>query len=205
MLIDLRTPGVEITPIRQITGDSEFNEVRFTDVQVPATNLLGDLHDGWRVATTTLGFERVGQSRTHRIERRLGHVVRLALEPDAEGHRSIDDDAVAHRLADYAARVEGLRFIGAQATAAEVLGETSLPSASVAKLLTSEVDQEMAEFGLDLAAIGGLLGRGSPGAAKNGAVSASYLLMRAATLGAGTSEMQRNVIGEKLLGLPRDH
>ena len=88
-------------------------------------------------------------------------------------------------------------------TAAGVLGRTPGPEASLAKLLTSEVDQQMATFSLDLAGRTGVLERGSPGAAKGGIVAQGYLVMRAATLGAGTSEIQRNVIGEKLLGLPR--
>ena len=109
------------------------------------------------------------------------------------------------RIVRFAAQVEALRQIAAQATAAGVRGVAPGPEASVAKLLTSEVDQAMAGFGLDLAGPAGVLQRGSAGAAKGGNVALSYLLMRAATLGAGTSEIQRNVIGEKLLGLPRDH
>ena len=89
-------------------------------------------------------------------------------------------------------------------TAAGVRGVSPGPEASVAKLLTSEVDQEMANFGLDLAGPSGTLDGNSIGTAKGGNVAQSYLLMRAATFGAGTSEVQRNVIAEKLLGLPRD-
>ncbi len=205
VLVPLSTSGIEVRPIRQITGQAEFNEVFFDSVRVPLANVLGPLHGGWQVAKSTLGYERVGQSRTHRIERRLGILVRMAQEKGALGHGARGDDGyVADRIVGFAARVEALRQIAAQATAAGVRGESPGPEASVAKLLTSEVDQAMANFGPDLAGPGGTLERGSVGAAKNGNVAQSYLLMRAATFGAGTSEVQRNVIAEKLLGLPRD-
>lgn len=205
ILVPLRTSGIEVRPIRQITGQAEFNEVFFDGVRVPLANVVGPLHDGWKVAKSTLGYERVGQSRTHRIERRLSILVRMAQEQGVLGHEGRGGDGyVADRLVGFAARVEALRQIAAQATAAGVRGVSPGPEASVAKLLTSEVDQAMADFGLDLAGGAGTLERGSVGATKNGNVARSYLLMRAATFGAGTSEIQRNVIAEKLLGLPRD-
>jgi alkylation response protein AidB-like acyl-CoA dehydrogenase len=204
ILADLSTPGIEVRPIRQITGQAEFNEVFFDDARVPLTNVLGPLHGGWRVAKSTLGFERVGQSRTHRIERRLDILVKMAQDENALSANGFADSYVADRIVRFAAQVEALRQIASQATAAGVRGVSPGPEASVAKLLTSEVDQGMANFGLDLAGSAGTLERGSPGAAKEGNVAQSYLLMRAATFGAGTSEIQRNVIAEKLLGLPRD-
>ncbi|MEB4212136.1 acyl-CoA dehydrogenase family protein [Mycobacterium sp. 94-17] len=204
ILVPLQTPGVEVRPIRQITGRAEFNEVYFDSVRVPLTNVLGPLHEGWRVAKSTLGYERVGQSRTHRIERRLGILVKLAQQDNALACNGFDDSFVADRIVGFAAQVEALRQISAQATAAGIRGVDPGPESSVAKLLTSEVDQAMANFGIDLAGPAGTLERGSAGAAKGGNVAQSYLLMRAATFGAGTSEIQRNVIAEKLLGLPRD-
>ncbi|MCV7257215.1 acyl-CoA dehydrogenase family protein [Mycobacterium shimoidei] len=204
ILADLSTPGIEVRPIRQITDAAEFSEVFFDAVRVPLANVLGPLHGGWKVAKSTLGYERVGQSRTHRIERRLDILVKMAQEPNALTDSGFDDSYVADRITRYAAQVEALRQIAAQATAAGVRGVAPGPEASVAKLLTSEVDQSMANFGVELAGAPGVLERGSPGAAKRGNVAASYLLMRAATFGAGTSEIQRNVIAERLLGLPRD-
>lgn len=204
ILADLASPGIEVRPIRQITGAAEFSEVFFDAVRVPLTNVLGPLHGGWTVAKSTLGYERVGQSRTHRIERRLDILVRMAQEPNALADNGFQDSYVADRITRYAAQVEALRQIAAQATAAGVRGVAPGPEASVAKLLTSEVDQSMANFGVELAGTPGVLERGSAGAAKQGNVAASYLLMRAATFGAGTSEIQRNVIAERLLGLPRD-
>lgn len=204
LLADLATPGIEVRPIRQISGDAEFSEVFFDGARVPLANVLGPLHQGWRVAKSTLGYERVGQSRTHRIERRLDILVRMAGEPNALSDQGFEDSYVADHLVRFAAQVEALRQIAAQATAAGVRGVSPGPEASMAKLLTSELDQAMANFGLDLAGPAGTLERGSPSAIKGGNVAKSYLVMRAATFGAGTSEIQRNVIAERLLGLPRD-
>ena len=171
LLVDLRTPGIEVRPIRQITGAAEFNEVFFDDVRVPRANVVGPLHGGWRVANSTLGYERVGQSRTHRIERRLAIVLGLATDAAPDGTCAMDDPLVRDRLVRFAAQVEALRQIAAQATAAGVRGVAPGPEASVAKLLTSEVDQAMAGFGLDLAGPAGVLQRGSAGAAKGGNVA----------------------------------
>lgn len=204
VLVPLSSPGIEIRPVRQITGQAEFNAVFFDSVRVPAANVLGPMHGGWKVAKATLGYERVGQSRTHRIERRLAILVKMAQGENVLSDNGLDDSYVADRIVGFAARVEALRQISAQATAAGVRGVSPGPEASLAKLLTSEVDQEMANFGLDLAGASGTLDRHSIGTAKAGNVAMSYLLMRAATFGAGTSEVQRNVIAEKLLGLPRD-
>lgn len=204
ILVELKSRGIDVRPIRQITGAAEFNEVFFDAVRVPLGNVLGPLHGGWKVAKSTLGYERVGQSRTHRIERRLDILVKMAQEPNSLTDKGFGDSYVADRVARYASQVEALRQIAAQATAAGVRGVSPGPEASVAKLLTSEVDQSMATFGLELAGPAGTLERGSAGAAKKGNVAQSYLLMRAATFGAGTSEIQRNVVAERLLGLPRD-
>ncbi|WP_046314958.1 acyl-CoA dehydrogenase family protein [Mycobacterium sp. UM_Kg1] len=204
VLADLDSEGIQIRPIRQISGDSEFSEVFFDSVRVPMNRVLGPLHGGWRVAKSTLGYERVGQSRTHRIERRLDILVGLAKEANALSDDGLQDSYVADQLVRFTAQVEALRQIAAQATAAGVHGVAPGPEASMAKLLTSEVDQAMANFGLELTGPAGTLEPGSPSAAKRGNVAKSYLLMRAATFGAGTSEIQRNVIAERLLGLPRD-
>src|SRR4029450_10700230 len=131
---DLNSPGIEVRPIRQITGAAEFNEVYFDAVRVPLSNVLGPLHGGWKVATSTLGYERVGQSRTHRIERRLDILVRMSTEPGPGPHRPrpADDGRVADELVRFAAQVEALRQIAAQATAAGVRGEAPGPEASIA-------------------------------------------------------------------------
>jgi alkylation response protein AidB-like acyl-CoA dehydrogenase len=199
----LSSPGITIRPIRQISGRSEFNEVFFDGVRVPRRNLVGQLHDGWRVAHTTLRYERAGLARTQRIERRLDVLIRLARELRVDGRSQSEDSTVREQLVRFAVEVEALRHLSLRASAAGLRGVEPGPEVSIAKLLTSELDQSMANFGMDLAGPYAALLRGSKHAIKGGNIPLSYLIMRAATIGGGTSEIQRNVIAEQVLGLPK--
>lgn len=205
LLVDMHSTGITVHPIRQISGRSEFNEVFFEDVHVPRRNLVGELHGGWRVATSTLGYERAGLSRTERIERRLAILISLAQELTVDGLPLIEDPVVREQLVRFAVKVEALRYLSARVSAAGLRGAVPGPEVSIAKLLTSELDQAMADFGMDLAGPYAALVRGSEHAIKGGNVPLSYLIMRAATIGGGTSEIQRNVIAERVLGLPKSH
>jgi len=202
-IVDMKSSGITIHPLRQISGPSGFNQVFFDNVRVPRANLVGELNEGWRVATTTLRYERAGTS-TSRAERRLEVLTKLARETVVDGQRRIDDPVVRDRLARYSAVVEALREIGWRSIVAGLRGVPPGPETSIAKLLWSETDQSMADFGVDLLGPYGVLQAGSPHAVKGGNPALSYLIMRAATIGGGTSEVQRNIIGERLLGLPKD-
>ncbi|MEJ2205786.1 MAG: acyl-CoA dehydrogenase family protein [Gemmatimonadota bacterium] len=203
LLVDMRSPGITIRPIRQISGGSEFNEVFLDEVRVPRRCLVGALNQGWRVATSTLSYERAGLSRTSRIERRLDILIALARELTVDGRPTFEDAAVRDRLVRFAVKVEALRHLSARVSAANLRGAAPGPEVSIAKLLTSELDQAMADFGMDLAGPYAALVKGSARAIKGGNVPLSYLIMRAATIGGGTSEIQRNVIAERVLGLPK--
>ena len=203
LLVDLRSGGITIRPIRQISGQSEFNEVFFDAVRVPRRCLVGELDDGWRVANSTLGYERAGLSRTQRIERRLEILVGLARELAIDGRPQLEDPVVREQLVRFAVKIEALRNISVRVSAAGLRGEAPGPEVSIAKLLNSELDQAMADFGMDLAGPHAALVKGSEHALKGGNIALSYLIMRAATIGGGTSEIQRNVIAERVLGLPK--
>ena len=203
LLVDLRSGGITIRPIRQISGQSEFNQVFFDGVHVPRRCLVGALNDGWRVANSTLSYERAGLSRTQRIERRLDILVGLARELTVDGRPRLEDPVVREQLVRFAVKVEALRNISVRVSTAGLRGEAPGPEVSIAKLLNSELDQAMAEFGMDLAGPYAALVKGSEHALKGGNVPLSYLIMRAATIGGGTSEIQRNVIAERVLGLPK--
>jgi len=203
LLIDMRSPGITVRPLRQISGRSEFNQVFFDEVRVPRRCLLGALNDGWRIANSTLRYERAGLSGTSRIEQRRDILVALARELTVDGKPLFEDPVVRDQLARFAVKIEALRSISARVTATIVRGADPGPEVSIAKLLTSELDQAMADYGMDLAGPYAALVCGSPHAVKNGNVALSYLIMRAATIGGGTSEIQRNVIAERVLGLPR--
>ena len=203
LLVDMHSPGITVRPLRQISGRSEFNEVFFDNVRVPRRCLVGTLNDGWRICNSTLRYERAGLSRTSRIERRLDVLISLARELTVDGKPLLDDPVVRDQLARFAVKVEALRVISVRLSAASLRGADPGPEVSIAKLLTSELDQAMADYGMDLAGPYGALVRESPHVLKGGNVPLSYLIMRAATIGGGTSEIQRNVIAERVLGLPR--
>jgi alkylation response protein AidB-like acyl-CoA dehydrogenase len=203
LLVDLRSEGITIRPIRQISGRSEFNEVFFDSVRVPRSCLVGELNGGWKVANSTLSFERAGLSRTERIERRLAILVGLARELEVDGRPQIDDPVVREKLVRFAVEVEALRNISVRASTAGLRGTAPGPEVSIAKLLTSKLDQAMSEYGMDLAGPYAALLRESEHSLKGGNIPLSYLIMRAATIGGGTSEIQRNLIAERVLGLPK--
>ena len=203
LAVELSSPGITIRPIRQISGRSEFNAVFLDAVRVPRRNLIGALHDGWRVAHATLRYERAGLARTQRIERRLAVLIRLARELRVDGRAQSEDPTVREQLVRFAAQVEALRHLSLRASAAGLRGAEPGPEVSIAKLLTSELDQSMADYGMDLAGPYAALVQGSEHAIKGGNIPLSYLIMRAATIGGGTSEIQRNVIAEQVLGLPK--
>jgi alkylation response protein AidB-like acyl-CoA dehydrogenase len=203
LLVDMHSPGITVRPLRQISGRSDFNEVFFDEVRVPMQCLVGPVNGGWRICNSTLRYERAGLSGTSRIERRLDILIGLAQELAVDGKALWDDPVVRDQLVRFAVKVEALRVISVRTSAASLRGADPGPEVSLAKLLTSELDQAMADYGMDLAGPYAALVRESPHTIKGGNVPLSYLIMRAATIGGGTSEIQRNVIAERVLGLPR--
>jgi alkylation response protein AidB-like acyl-CoA dehydrogenase len=202
-ILDMHQPGITIRPLRQIHGPTGFNQVFFDNVRVPRNRIVGELNEGWRVATTTLRYERAGTA-TSRAERRFEIITKMARETVVDGKRRIEDPIVREKLVRYSGIVEALRLIGWKSIVGGLQGLPPGPETSIAKLVWSETDQSMAEFGMDLLGPYGVLQSGSPHVQRRGHPATSYLLMRAATIGGGTSEIQRNIIGERLLGLPKD-
>lgn len=231
-VIDLDQPGVEVRPLRQINGDAEFNEVFFTDARIPAGRVVGTVHDGWGVAMTTLGFERQGAGRGGarglvrvdpgdkggNLDRPVGQLVsdregvsgrprvyamssrRMIELARSTGRKS--DSTVRQRLVSYYCMTEVHRFNGLRAQAGAALGRPPGPEASIAKLAISNIARASRGLSLDLLGPAGtLVGPDGPEA---GAIADMALSSFAAGLGGGTDEIQRNVIGERALGLPRE-
>jgi alkylation response protein AidB-like acyl-CoA dehydrogenase len=193
LLVPMDTPGIEIRPLRQLTGEEEFAEVFFTDARVPADALLGPIHEGWRVTMTTLGYERSGViAMAARLEREVGHVVEelagTTLPP------VVRDDVVRRYIE---ARIVGL--LGARALAA--LGEGGRPGAaqSVIKFAWSQASQHLGETVLAAAGTPGLLVERD-----RSDIASRYLQARASTIAAGTTEVMKNILAERVLGLPKD-
>ncbi len=208
-IVDMKSPGIEIRPLYQITGDAEFNEIFFTDVRIPHANLLGDVGDGWRVATTTLMNERValGGSTAPKGSGTIAALTRLWEKrgPElAEPQRSIMADQVAQLWIES----EILRLTTMRARQNSTMGNPG-PEGSVGKLASAELNQRIWNTTMDLLGTEGLLHEpGYPldraAGASGTSISKSFLRSQANTIEGGTSDIMRNILGERVLGLPGD-
>jgi alkylation response protein AidB-like acyl-CoA dehydrogenase len=202
-VVDMQTPGIDVRPLVQMTGTHEFNEVFFNDVRVPAANVVGKEHDGWRLAKVTLGNERVSLSGEGALWGRgptANDVVDLV-----RAHGGTPDPLLRQRVAHLYIEAEVLRLIRLRTVSARVRGLEPGPEASVRKALADEHGQHVMELAKDLAGTHGLLDNIGPYAEPDRTGwHYGYLYARALTIGGGTSEVQRNILGEKVLGLPRE-
>jgi len=202
-VLDMRTPGIEVRPLVQMTGTHEFNEVFFTDVRIPAENVVGEVNDGWRLAKVTLGNERVSLSGEGALWGR--GPTAMDVVDIVRAHGGTTDPVTRQRLARLYIESEVLRLIRLRTVSATVRGMEPGPEASVRKALADEHGQHVMELALELAGTDGLLtGAGPCGEGGGGMWTYGYLYARALTIGGGTSEVQRNILGERVLGLPRD-
>lgn len=204
LILPMDSPGIEIRPIRALDGSSHFCELFLDEVRVPVANLVGAEHDGWRVANVTLRFERGTAFAQHIIMMRaqIREVVRLAQLPDATGTRAWDDAGTRRRLGWIDANIEALWHMTQMCiTEAERTGAPA-PYGSAVKLRYSELTQELTELALEV------IGRPALAITDSGAVPTrravlDHLWSLQFTIAAGTSQIQRNLIAERLLGLPR--
>jgi alkylation response protein AidB-like acyl-CoA dehydrogenase len=199
LAIDMKAEGVEPRPITELDGHAGFAEVFFTDVRVPRSQVIGEINGGWGVAMTTLGFERDAPAApAARYRRSLNELVKIARA------RGLEDDAVVRdTLAALLARTEAYRAYSMRTLTKLARGESLGSEASVTKLLWSELGRDMFETGIDVqGSYGELLGEESP-APNVDDWHSKYWFARAATIYAGTSEIQRNIIAERVLGLPK--
>jgi 3-oxochol-4-en-24-oyl-CoA dehydrogenase len=202
-VLDMRAAGVEVRPIVQMTGTHEFNEVFLTDVRVPAENMVGQEHDGWRLAKVTLGNERVSLSGEGALWGRgptADDVLQLVRD-----HGGTVDVLLRQRLAALYIEAEILRLIRLRTVSARVRGLEPGPEASVRKAISDEHGQHVMGMAMELAGTHGMCSDLGPyGEPDLTGWHYGYLYARALTIGGGTSEVQRNILGEKVLGLPRE-
>ncbi len=205
LLVDMKTPGVTVKPLRQIHGGQDFNEVFFENVHVPRENLLGALNDGWRVSMTTLANERgtSALSQYVRYEQIFNDLVALARRSNRKGRPALQSEAVRQELARHYVDLQGFKYNCFRVFSAIINGGTPGAEGSILKLLWSELNQRMQETAMALEGASGQLTAGSAGAVENGRWQTSFLRSRANTIEAGTSEIQRNIVSERVLGLPR--
>jgi 3-oxochol-4-en-24-oyl-CoA dehydrogenase len=194
-MLDMHTPGIDIRPLRELTGDAFFNEVFFDDVFIPEDCLVGAEHDGWRAARTTLAAERVAIGGGLTLGQGLEQVCKLV---EARGRS--DDAVVLDDVGGLVATAHALSCLGFRMTLAALAGaDPSGSEAAVRKLLGVLHDQRVQEVGMHLAGADGAVADGEAGKWSRG-----FLFNRNLTIAGGTSEIQRNIIGERVLGLPRD-
>lgn len=199
-IVDLESPGVERRPIRDMSGDEMFNEVYFRDVHVPIDCRLGGEGEGWIVAMSTLGFERVGIA---------GQITSLAADLRAmvEMARSVNPDAladpsIADRLARAWTEIELTRLLVYRALSKVMRGEKNWPEVPFSKLQWSMLAQTLAELAVDLLGPAGVLARGGPDAVDRGKWTRLYSFQRYSTIGGGSTEVQKNIIADRAIKLP---
>ena len=199
LIVDMRSPGITVRPLRQMTGSDEFNEVFLDAVRVPAVNLVGELHQGWAIAQTTLSHERGTSPRQLVVHRMLlADLLALARQTGAAA-----DPLIRQQLAQAIIEVEMTRLHNWRTLTQLRRTGTPGPESSLVKLFWSEMSQRLHDTAMQVLGVHGQHWPGEPRAVARGRWLRSFLYYRAATIFAGTSEVQRNIIAQRVLGLPR--
>ena len=207
MLIDMRSPGVSVRPLKQMTGESEFNEVFFENVSVPVDNVVGRVNGGWDIAIATLMFERgtLGASLQITFKRQIERLIELSRKLIRNGRPASEDPLIRQKLAQIYAEIEIFRLN--QMRTLTRMSKTGVPGpeGSIQKIFWSEMNQRMQQVAMELLGPYGQLTRESDHAVDHGQWAHAYLRARGNTIEAGTSEIQRNIIGHFVLGLPKSY
>jgi alkylation response protein AidB-like acyl-CoA dehydrogenase len=203
LLLDMKSPGIEIRPLTEMTGEDWFNEVFFDDVRVPVANVVGEIGGGWDVVIETLSHERATSAPYARLEVELEMLRLLAKRMPRGSGVAAADAEIRQKLARCFTEVHALRLLAwSNADTVEKTGRPG-PQGSLIKLAWSELDQRVKDLAAEILGPFALLQAGDPRAPDAGHWGYAQLWSRAATIYAGTSEVQRNIISERVLGLPR--
>jgi len=205
-LLDMKLPGVTVKPLRQITGDAEFNEVFFDNVRVHESQILGGVNNGWAVGMTTLMYERLalGFGLQLRLRIALDGLVELARRMEKHGRVIVKDPVMRQKIAQLWIDTECLKYTGARAVTKLLRGEIPGPEASTGKMGWVETHQRLQELAMEIEGPYSQLMRGSDWAVEGGLWQYTFLRSRANSIEGGTTEIQKNIIGERVLGLPKD-
>ena len=214
-LINMRQPGIEVRPLKQITGSSEFSEVFMTNARVEKADQIGRLGEGWGIAQTTLGYERGGRAlaRITSYASQYGRLVEVARRLKRHGRPLIDDPVIRQKLGRIWAELEVERYGALRTLTLLERGEHPGAGGSLTKLSYSEFEKRFMELAMELLGPYGQLTEGAPeelrleidtAVGEQGSWAYAFLWSRAGTIYAGSSEIQKNVIGERILGLPKE-
>jgi alkylation response protein AidB-like acyl-CoA dehydrogenase len=207
MLVDMKSPGVEVRPLRQMTGEAEFTEVFFRDVRVPVENVVGKVNQGWDVSIGTLMHERgtLGAGLQVTYQRNIERLIELAWTIERGGRPAAEDPVIRQKLAQSYAEVQIMRANQMRAFSRISNSGVPGPEGSIQKIWWSELNQRLQQVAQELLGPYGQLEAADSHAIDRGAWSYGYLRARGNTIEAGTSEIQRNIIGHFVLGLPRSY
>jgi len=203
LLVDMHPPGITVRPLVQITGESDFNEVFYDNVRVPRKNLVGELNQGWQVSIATLMYERVSGGTRHPVERTVNELIDLSRTREFAGVPAARHPYVRQKLAHFATEALCLRLSRYRSLTAQLNGKVPGPESSFGKLHATELNLRVALFADELLGPYAQLERGSPAAIENGRWPYRALRARGLTIAAGSSEIQHNIIGERVLKLPK--
>jgi hypothetical protein len=201
----MKSPGITVRPLMNMADTHEFNEVFFDNVRVPKENIIGEENRGWYTAVTTLDFERSAIGSAVGMKQSVEALVDYAREHTADHTSALDNNPVLrYELADRMVEVEVARMLSNRVASMQNRGLIPNYEASMMKVYNTELNQRIACTGQHMLGLYGQLGRGSPWAPNNGRHCYTYLRQAAYTIEGGTSEVQRNIVAQRGLGLPRD-
>ncbi len=205
LLVDMHSPGITVRPLRQISGDDDFNEVFFEDVRVPRANVVGRVDGGWEITITTLMHERQTLTFSRQLQSSiaLAELIETAARFPSNGRPAAVDPLLRQRLAAAYIDSQAMRFTALRNLTRVLRGGIPGPEGSIEKLFWSEMYQRMLETALEMEGPYAQLVEGSPRAVDGGRWPHLFLYSRGRTIAAGSSEIQRNIIAERVLGLPR--
>ena len=201
--VDMKSPGITVRPLVQLTGDSDFNEVFLEDVKVPKENMLGPKDQGWDVAITTLMYERAGMGAGMEFEHVLNQLLALAERTQRGGVSASQDPWVRQQIAQFIIEWNAVKYTDLRALSKQISGEPPGWEGSICKLGSSYMNLRMTSFAAELLGPYGQLTRDCPLSVDQGAWLKQALMARAFTIGGGTSEIQRSILATRALGLPR--
>jgi len=207
LLVDMKSPGVEVRGLKQMSGESEFCEIFFRDVRVPVENVVGKVNEGWKVAMGTLMHERgtFGAALQVNYRRNFNRLVEIAHQIQRNGKPASEDPVIRQKLAQCYTEIEVMRFN--QMRAFSQINKTGVPGpeGSIQKIFWSELNQRFQQVAMEIMGPFGQLAHGAEHAFDQGQWEYGYLRSRGNTIEAGTSEIQRNIIGHFVLGLPKSY
>ena len=203
LLIDMKSPGITVRPLVQMTGDAGFNEVFFDNVRVPRRNLVGELNQGWLVANSTLAHERNMLGSTTRTQQMFNGLLRLAQQRQRYGRAAANDPVLRQKLADLMIRVEAMKYHAFRQLTDSIKGRPPGIGASVNKLVSTELNHDIAAAALEIMGSYGTLARQSNHVVDRGTWPVEFMFTLGLIIGGGTSQIQKNIISERGLGMPR--